>query len=81
MLINGLFFVGWTALAAASWDGNINYRSPSFGHAPLGINTNKVNRRMLQKRDGTYYHSSNVTFTHGVASVKQFIRSLSTEYY
>ncbi|KAH4106581.1 hypothetical protein HBI70_154550 [Parastagonospora nodorum] len=68
MLINSLLLAGWTTLAVASWDGNINYGSPSLGHAPLGINTDKVKRRMLQKRDGSYHHSSNITFTHGVAS-------------
>jgi alkaline phosphatase D len=69
ILIHGICLAAWTVLTTASWDGNINYGSPSLGHAPLGINTEKVKKRMLQKRDGSYHDLSNVTFTHGVASV------------
>ena len=64
--------VACTAIAAASWDGNINYGSPSLRHEPLGINTHKVKRRMLTKRDGSYQHTKDVKFTHGVASVSSY---------
>lgn len=74
MLIRGICIVAGSAIAAANWDGNINYGSPSLSHAPLGINTEKVKRRMRQKRDGSYHHASNVKFTHGVASVRDLNR-------
>lgn len=69
MLIHGIVFTVCTVLAAASWDGNINYGSPSLRHASLGLDTLKVKKRMLQKRDGSYHHTKDVKFTHGVASV------------
>jgi len=54
----------------ASWDGNLNYRSPSINHDGLGINLRKVHKRMLTKRDGsTPYQTGQLNFTHGVASV------------
>jgi alkaline phosphatase D len=69
MLEFALCLAACSAIAAASWDENINYGSPSLGHAPLGIDTKKVKKRMYQKRDGSYPHATNVRFTHGVASV------------
>jgi alkaline phosphatase D len=71
MLVQGVLITAYAAVAVASWDGNMNYRSPSLTHAPLGINTEKVKKRMLTKRDGSYPHARNVTFTHGIASVKR----------
>lgn len=71
MLIQGICIIAASAIAAANWDGNINYGSPSLSHAPLGINTEKVKGRMRQKRDGSYNHVSDVKFTHGTASVKE----------
>ncbi|CAO2650941.1 Nn.00g092380.m01.CDS01 [Neocucurbitaria sp. VM-36] len=68
MFVCGLLLVAWTAVTAASWDGNLNYGSPSLRHAQLGINTSKVKKRMLQKRDGSYSHAKDIKFTHGVAS-------------
>ena len=56
-------------LALASYDGNLNYRSPSFDHPELGINVPKVVRRhSLAKRDDQGWDSSALNFTHGVAS-------------
>ncbi|KAK5096991.1 hypothetical protein LTR24_002432 [Lithohypha guttulata] len=55
--------------ALASWDNNLNYRSPSVNHDGLGINLRKVHKRMLTKRDGsTPYQTGQLNFTHGVAS-------------
>lgn len=73
MLVQGLLLTAYVAVAAASFDGNLNYRSPSLIHAPLGINTEKVKKRMLTKRDGSYSHARNVTFTHSIASVKPLL--------
>lgn len=56
------------ATASASWHGNLNYRSPSLSHAGLGIDVPRLQKRMLQKRDG-HRSDRNLTFTHGVASV------------
>ena len=57
--------------AAANFDGNLNYRSPSSEHPPLGIDVNKVVRRQLAKRDNTEWDPAKLAFTHGVASVSE----------
>lgn len=65
--------------ATASWDGNINYRSPSKRHASLGIDMPKVLKRStgIFKRNAnpdapqpgtSSYGASELNFTHGVAS-------------
>ena len=69
MRIVDLGFSLWAATAAASFHGNLNYRSPSERHAGLGIDVPKVEARMLQKRD-TIYEPEELKFTHGVASVR-----------
>jgi alkaline phosphatase D len=60
----------WAVTAAASYNGNLNYRSPSLSldHAGLGIDLAKVEKRMLQKRD-MVVDPETLNFTHGVASV------------
>lgn len=55
------------SLAAASFDGNLNYDSPSTRHVNLGINVPKVSRRAF-KRDSVAYKPEDLSFTHGVAS-------------
>ncbi|KAF2096401.1 alkaline phosphatase [Rhizodiscina lignyota] len=63
----------------ASWEGNINYRSPSERHASLGIDISKVLKRSsgVFKRDAdpdapqpgtSSWSASELNFTHGVAS-------------
>jgi alkaline phosphatase D len=52
-------------LAQCSWEGNINYRSPSLLHPGLGIDVPKIARRTTQS---SYWDASQLTFTHGVAS-------------
>lgn len=52
-----------TALAAFS--GNINYFSPSLHHASLGVSISKVAKRTYA---GSPWNSSQLNFTHGVAS-------------
>lgn len=60
-------------VATANWNGNLNFRSPSFNHDSLGISLSKVQRRMLTKRDGTIQHQKGLlNFTHGVASVSLY---------
>ena len=39
--------------AAATYVGNLNYRSPSFDYPGLGIDVPKVMKRNLAKRDNT----------------------------
>lgn len=51
--------------AAASWAGNVNYRSPSALHPALGIAVHKVERR---SDPGSAPDPSKLGFTHGVAS-------------
>ncbi|KAH8886013.1 alkaline phosphatase-like protein [Thozetella sp. PMI_491] len=57
------------ALGVASFEANINYRSPSLreAHAGLGIDVPKVHRRSM-KRDSIAYTPDQLNFTHGVAS-------------
>lgn len=59
----------WIAVALASYDGNLNYRSPSLSHAGLGIDVPRLQSRMFQKRNDREYETENLSFTHGVASV------------
>ena len=54
---------------SASYNGNINYRSPSSEHPSLGIDVTKVLKRNLAKRDNTDWDPASLDFTHGVASV------------
>ncbi|KAI0505254.1 alkaline phosphatase-like protein [Xylaria bambusicola] len=51
----------------ASFDGNLNYVSPSRRHPSLGIDIPHVARRSL-KRGNVAYAPSDLSFTHGVAS-------------
>ena len=51
--------------AAASWAGNLNYRSPSEHHPSLGIAIHKVARR---GDPDTPHDPADLKFTHGVAS-------------
>jgi alkaline phosphatase D len=55
------------SLTLASFDGNINYQSPSRRHAGLGIDVPKVAKRSLVKR-ATPWDPAQLNFTHGVAS-------------
>jgi len=71
MLNLGTLSLAVAALATSvscSWDGNINYGSPSLDHPSLGINLHKVKKRSLEKRDYTAWNTSSLNFTHGVAS-------------
>lgn len=55
------------ATATATFDGNLNYASPSRRHASLGIDVPLVERRSW-KRGNVAYEPSELSFTHGVAS-------------
>lgn len=55
------------SLVAASFDGNLNYDSPSKRHIDMGIDVPKVSRRAF-KRDSIAYTADQLNFTHGVAS-------------
>ena len=55
------------AAASASFDGNLNYNSPSSRHDGLGINVPLVERRSW-KRGNVAYAPDELSFTHGVAS-------------
>lgn len=61
------------ATAKASYDDNINFKSPSFEHPSMGLDIPKIMRRHLQKRDyNVTIDPSKLNFTHGVASVSNF---------
>ena len=53
--------------ATASFEGNLNYHSPSARHENLGIDLPLINRRSW-KRDNKAYDPSELSFTHGIAS-------------
>jgi alkaline phosphatase D len=55
------------SLAAASFEGNLNYHSPSHRHLGLGIDIPKITKRTLEKR-ATPWDPAKLNFTHGVAS-------------
>jgi alkaline phosphatase D len=56
-------------IAKGSWDGNLNYRSPSILHPGLGIDVPKVAKRTVpEARQSSYYDANQLNFTHGVAS-------------
>ncbi|KAI1345190.1 PhoD-like phosphatase-domain-containing protein [Xylariaceae sp. FL0016] len=61
--------------ALATFDGNLNYQSPSRRHAGLGINVPLVARRSL-KRSAVAYTTEELEFTHGVASGDPFPESV-----
>ncbi|KNG50813.1 alkaline phosphatase [Stemphylium lycopersici] len=55
------------SLVCASFDGNLNYHSPSRRHSGLGIDVSKVTKRTLSKRAAPR-DPAQLNFTHGVAS-------------
>jgi alkaline phosphatase D len=55
------------SVVSATFDGNLNYDSPSKRHVNLGIDVPKVSRRVF-KRDSIAYSPNELNFTHGVAS-------------
>ena len=63
--------VSLVALATASWDGNLNYESPSKRHPSLGID---VPRLRLAKRglEPRAWDPAQLKFTHGIASGDPF---------
>lgn len=52
----------------ASYEGNLNYRSPSLRHTGMGINLDLIHARSLTKRDEVPFQPSELKFTHNVAS-------------
>lgn len=54
-------------LASATFEGNLNYHSPSLRHVNLGIDIPVVSRRSL-KRSAVPFKPSELNFTHGIAS-------------
>ncbi|KAH9876567.1 hypothetical protein J1614_003698 [Plenodomus biglobosus] len=66
----GPFFIAAASLAtlvSASFDGNLNYHSPSRRHESLAIDVLKVAKRTLAKRT-VPWNPAQLNFTHGVAS-------------
>ncbi|RBA20694.1 alkaline phosphatase [Fusarium proliferatum] len=66
--ISVLFILAiFLALSEASFDGNINYGSPSPRHTQFGIDVDQVQRRSW-KRGNVAFKPEELNFTHGVAS-------------
>lgn len=65
-----LLLLALTGSALASYDSNLNYRSPSIRshHDNLGIDLDAVRARHLAKRSEPPYDPRTLKFTHGVAS-------------
>ncbi|KAL9615912.1 MAG: hypothetical protein Q9160_009160 [Pyrenula sp. 1 TL-2023] len=66
-----IFLLLFVASTRASFDGNLNYRSPSFGHPTLGIDVPKVAKRALglhPRQSNSSFPASSLNYTHGVAS-------------
>jgi alkaline phosphatase D len=63
------------SLTLASFDGNLNYQSPSRRHVGLGIDVPKVARRSLVKRAAPW-DPAQLNFTHGVASGDPYAHSI-----
>ncbi|KAE9988944.1 hypothetical protein EG327_003157 [Venturia inaequalis] len=64
-------------IVEGSWDGNLNYRSPSILHPGLGIDIPKVAKRTVpEARQSSYYDASQLNFTHGVASGDPYSNSV-----
>ncbi|KAJ4253888.1 hypothetical protein NW762_010286 [Fusarium torreyae] len=54
-------------LSTATFDGNINYGSPSPRHTQFGVDIDQIQRRSW-KRGNVAFKSDELNFTHGVAS-------------
>ncbi|KAF5650289.1 alkaline phosphatase [Fusarium sp. NRRL 25303] len=66
--ISVLFILAiFLAFSEASFDGNINYGSPSPRHTQFGIDVDQVQRRSW-KRGNVAFKPEELNFTHGVAS-------------
>jgi alkaline phosphatase D len=63
-------------LAFAAWNGNLNYRSPSYRHPSLGIDVPLVAKRSLPMQRRAAYDAADLNFTHGVASGDPFPNSV-----
>ncbi|XXG94699.1 Nuclear SAM-dependent mono-and asymmetric methyltransferase [Hypoxylon texense] len=67
LAVFGLAIALLVTRVAATFDGNLNYASPSRRHSGLGIDVPHVSRRSL-KRGAVAYEADELDFTHGVAS-------------
>ena len=63
-MFKSIHLIALAAVAIASYNGNLNYQSPSVRHASLGISKAKVHERHARALPTT----KNLNFTHGVAS-------------
>lgn len=66
-IVAAVVFSLQTPAVVASFEGNLNYASPSRRHLSLGIDVPHVSRRSL-KRGNVAYAPQDLSFTHGVAS-------------
>jgi alkaline phosphatase D len=77
-MLTSLLTVGALAVSvSASWEGNVNYLSPSLKHRSLGLDIPKIHKRTsLQARQATNFTDSQLNFTHGVASGDPYSNSV-----
>lgn len=72
-MFQGIILALLAAPALASFGANLNYRSPSLHHPGLGISLRKVVKR---NDPSSSFNSSQLNFTHGVASGDPFPNSV-----
>jgi alkaline phosphatase D len=69
MLASLYTVVSLSLVVTASWDGNLNFNSPSLQHRDLGLDVAKIQKRTgMIARQTANFTDSQLNFTHGVAS-------------
>lgn len=69
MLVSLYVLASLGLAVTASWDGNINFNSPSLQHRGLGLNVAKIQKRTgILARQTSNFTDDQLIFTHGVAS-------------
>ena len=63
-MMRPICFASLVGAVVADWYSNLNYDSPSSGHA-LGVSIPKVRKRQSNSQ---YMDAKDLNFTHGVAS-------------
>ncbi|KAF2762522.1 alkaline phosphatase [Pseudovirgaria hyperparasitica] len=71
-----IILLAFSSTVSATFDGNLNYHSPSRRHPALGIDVPKVAKRSSVLRRRTNNITQSLNFTHGVASGDPFPHSV-----
>jgi alkaline phosphatase D len=77
MLASLYTVVSLSLVVTASWNGNINFKSPSLQHRDLGLDLAKVQKRTgMIARQTANFTDNQLNFTHGVASGDPYFNSV-----